>query len=71
MGERDREQSTQQLLISMADTTWRMFTPPALTVALGLWADNSWQTGPWMTLLSMIVGLGGSVMLVKRQLKGY
>ncbi|HEY6736552.1 MAG TPA: AtpZ/AtpI family protein [Candidatus Saccharimonadia bacterium] len=70
MGERNREQSVSRLLWSMADTTWRMFTPPTITVAGGLWADLHWGTKPWLTLLAAAVGLSISIWLVKRQLKG-
>lgn len=70
MSERKDEQPALSLLLSMADTTWRMFTPPAITVAGGLWADIHWQTAPWLTLGALVLGLGGSVLLIKRQLKG-
>lgn len=70
MGELNHEQTTQILLLTMADTTWRMFVPPAITVAIGLWADNAWHTGPWLTLGAAAVGLGASILLIKRQLKG-
>jgi hypothetical protein len=57
------------LIWSMADTTWRMFVPPALFVWGGLSADLSWGTKPWLTLLSAVLGLGVSVLLVRKQLK--
>lgn len=59
-----------RLIWSMADTTWRMFTPPVLTVPAGLWADLKFGTKPWLTILAAVVGLGLSVLLVKRQLGG-
>jgi hypothetical protein len=58
-----------QLIISMADTTWRMFTPPAIFVPLAIWADLSWGTKPWLTILGAIFGLAISVLLVKKQLE--
>jgi hypothetical protein len=58
-----------RLILSMADTTWRMFTPPALTVAAGLYADIHWHTKPWLTLVSVPLGLTISVLLVKKQLE--
>jgi hypothetical protein len=60
---------TMQLILSMADTTWRMFTPPAIFVPAGIWADLHWHTKPWLTLLSAVLGLGVSVLLVKKQLE--
>ncbi len=61
--------STFVLLASMADTTWRMFTPPALFVAGGLWIDLHWGTKPWVTAAATIVGLGCSILLVRAQLR--
>jgi hypothetical protein len=58
-----------QLIISMADTTWRMFTPPAIFVPAAIWADLHWGTKPWLTLISVPISLAISVMLVKKQLE--
>jgi hypothetical protein len=65
---RDKDDSVMRLIWSMADTTWRMFTPPALLVPAGLWADLKFHTKPWLTLASAIVGLVLSALLVKKQL---
>jgi hypothetical protein len=72
--DQDRSQSPQNdgwlpLMISMADTTWRMFTPPAIFVPAGIYADLHWHTKPWLTLLSAVVGLALSVLLIKKQLE--
>jgi len=64
----DPEKSVMSLMLSMADTTWRMFTPPALLVPGGIWADLSFHTKPWLTILSAVMGLSLSVLLVKQQL---
>jgi hypothetical protein len=58
-----------ELIVSMADTTWRMFVPPAVLVPVGLWADLKWGTRPWLTMVGLIVGLGLSVMLVRAQMR--
>ncbi len=60
--------STVSLIMSMAEVTWRMFTPPAILVSAGIFADVKLHTIPWITLVSLPVSLGFSVMLVKRQL---
>jgi hypothetical protein len=59
-----------ELIVSMADTTWRMFVPPAVLVPAGLWADLKWGTKPWLTLVGLLVGLSLSVLLVRAQLRG-
>lgn len=65
----ENEASTLSLLLSMADVTWRMFTPPALLVAGGIWVDLHSGTKPWVTILAAVAGLGLSVLLVKAQLR--
>jgi hypothetical protein len=58
------------LLVTMADTTWRMFIPPAVLVSIGIWADLKIGTSPWLAVVGTILGLIGSVFLIKQQLKG-
>lgn len=65
----ENEASTFALIVSMADVTWRMFTPPALLVAGGIWVDLHYGTKPWVTIFAAIVGLGLSVLLVRAQLR--
>lgn len=57
------------LLLSMADTTWRMFVPAVIFVGLGLWADLSWGTKPWLTVLGAVIGLAAGIMLIRQQLR--
>jgi F0F1-type ATP synthase assembly protein I len=64
------KESTRQLLISMADTTWRMFVSPAILVPVGIFSDLKFHTKPWLTIVSAVVGLGLSVLLVRQQLRG-
>ncbi len=61
--------STFTLIMSMADTTWRMFVPPAILVSAGIFADLKLGTKPWVTIVAAVVGLGFSILLVKKQLK--
>jgi hypothetical protein len=71
--ERDQAQGRKyalELIVSMADTTWRMFVPPAVLVPAGLWADLKWGTKPWLTLVGLVLGLGVAVILVRAQLRG-
>ena len=59
---------TTALLLTMADTTWRMFVPPAIFVFGGLYGDTLLHTKPWLTLIAAPVGLGISALLIKRQI---
>lgn len=59
------------LILSMADTTWRMFVPATLFVGLGLWADLNWGTKPWLTFVGTILGLAAGVYLIRKQLRNY
>jgi hypothetical protein len=58
-----------QLILSMADTTWRMFVPPAIVVPAGIYGDLQLGTKPWLTIVAAAAGLAVSVLLVKRQLR--
>jgi hypothetical protein len=58
------------MLWSIADTTWRMFTPPAIFVAAGLFGDTRIHTKPWLTIVGAVVGLGVAILLVRAQLRG-
>ncbi len=57
------------LMQTMADTSWRMLIPSAVFVAGGLYGDLHWGTKPWLTLFSVFLGLGVSVLLIKNQIK--
>lgn len=65
----EKRDLAMSLVWSMADTTWRMFTPPLIVVPLGFVADMSLRTKPWLTLASVPVALVLSVLLVKKQLE--
>ncbi|MBP9668047.1 AtpZ/AtpI family protein [Candidatus Saccharibacteria bacterium] len=56
------------LLADMADTTWRMFGPVILFVALGIWADDRYTTGPWLSLAGVLIGSLLAALLIKKQL---
>jgi F0F1-type ATP synthase assembly protein I len=56
------------LAMTFLDTTWRMATPVILCTIVGIMVDRRFGTKPWVTLPSVVVGFGLSVLLVKRQL---
>ena len=57
------------LLGTMADTTWRMFVPTIGGLLLGFWADASWGTRPWLTILGLILGTAITALLIRKQLR--
>lgn len=57
------------ILITMADTTWRIFTPVILCTGLGIWADLSYGTKPWLTFAGVIIGFALAALLIRDQLK--
>ncbi len=64
------DRSTVILLLgTIADTTWRMFVPTLGLAALGLWADESWTTGPLWSLIGVFTGIGIASLLVRQQFK--
>jgi hypothetical protein len=66
---KSEEASLLALFAAMADTTWRMFTPPALLVAGGLYVDVKYGTKPWLTIAGAVVGMALSILLVRQQLR--
>ena len=63
------EHTTATLLLTMADTTWRMVVPTAVLAVLAVMADLKFGTKPWLTMASVPVGLGLSALLVRRQMR--
>lgn len=57
------------LLGSIADTTWRMFVPSIGMTLLGVAADSSFNTKPWLTLLGIALGVAVTLVLVRNQFK--
>lgn len=53
----------------LADTTWRMAVPVVLFAGLGIIADRSLATKPWLTLLGTIIGFAGASVLIRYQLR--
>ncbi len=64
------DHTTATLLLTMANTTWRMIIPTAVLAVLAVMADLKFDTKPWLTIASVPVGLGVSVLLVRQQLRG-
>lgn len=60
--------TVRTLLLTMADTTWRIFVPATLFVGLGLWGDVSFGSKPWLTLLGVVIGFAAAGLLVRKQI---
>ncbi|MGE5312566.1 MAG: AtpZ/AtpI family protein [Acidobacteriota bacterium] len=54
---------------TIGDTTWRMFVPTVGFTLLGVWLDGLWNTKPWLMIAGIAVGVLGSVLLVREQLR--
>lgn len=54
---------------TVADTTWRMFVPTLAGLALGIWADSTFDTKPLWTLIGVIVGVIVCLGLIYIQMK--
>jgi hypothetical protein len=57
------------LLLTMADTTWRLFVPTVGLTVLGLVLDKQFATTPWLMIVGVVIGTVLAVLLVKLQLK--
>src|SRR5207245_762760 len=54
----NNQRASVALLLTLADTTWRMVVPTVLMVALGLFLDLKFGTKPGMTVLGWRAGFG-------------
>jgi len=53
----------------LADTTWRISVPVVLFAGIGIFADRSAGTRPWLTLAGMLIGFVAAGILVRQQLR--
>ncbi|MFZ1258299.1 MAG: AtpZ/AtpI family protein [Candidatus Saccharimonas sp.] len=60
---------TVTLMLSMADTTWRMFVPTIGLLLLGRLADESWHIKPFGMIAGIVIGSLIAAWLVKQQLQ--
>lgn len=61
--------STVLLMLTIADTTWRMFVPIVGLMFAGLWLDQQVATKPWLMILGIIAGTTIAIVLVRLQIK--
>lgn len=52
----------------LLDTTWRIAVPVVLLAGIGIVADRTWHTKPWLSLAGMALGFVCAAYLVKQQL---
>jgi F0F1-type ATP synthase assembly protein I len=56
--------------LTFLDTTWRIVTPVLLFTVLGIVADRTLGTKPWLTIIVAVpLGFVFAALLVKRQLE--
>lgn len=55
-------------VVTIADTTWRMFVPSVGFTLLGVWADSQMYTKPWLMVAGIVVGVASAYLLVSRQI---
>jgi F0F1-type ATP synthase assembly protein I len=56
--------------LTFLDTTWRIVTPVLLFTVLGIIADRTLGTKPWLTIIVAVpLGFVFAALLVKRQLE--
>lgn len=63
------KQSTVLLLLTIADTTWRLFIPMVGFTIIGLLADKQFGTKPWIMVVAIILGVATAYLLVRSQIK--
>ncbi|HEY5805812.1 MAG TPA: AtpZ/AtpI family protein [Candidatus Saccharimonadales bacterium] len=55
--------------LTFLDTTWRIAVPVIVFTVLGIIADKSFGTKPWLTLLAVVLGFGLAGFLLKKQIE--
>lgn len=55
-------------VVTIADTTWRMFVPSVGFTLLGVWADAQWHTKPWLMIVGIVIGAVSAYLLVAQQI---
>ena len=69
-GKSDKQKGqTIVLLVTLADTTWRIVVPTIILALVGLKGDLTWHTAPWLTLVGTVIGFALAALLIRRQLK--
>lgn len=61
--------SVLYILGTLADTTWRIFVPTIGGTLLGVWADATFASKPWLMIGGIVLGTLVAVLLVRLQLK--
>lgn len=57
------------LLLTMADTTWRLFVPSVGLTVTGLLLDKQLGTTPWVMIAGIVAGSALAIILVRAQIK--
>lgn len=57
------------LVLTIADTTWRLFIPSIGLTVVGLLLDKQLQTTPWIMTTGLVVGVMIAIFLVRAQIK--
>ncbi|HET6747390.1 MAG TPA: AtpZ/AtpI family protein [Candidatus Saccharimonadales bacterium] len=61
--------STVLLMLTITDTTWRLFVPLVGMTIAGLLLDKTLGTKPWVMVASIILGGVIAYLLVRAQIK--
>lgn len=60
--------AVQAIVMTMLDTTWRIFVPPIAAVFIGIGLDHLFNIVPVATAVCLALGVGLSIFLVTKQL---
>lgn len=66
---KSRQPSAVILLVTAADTTWRMFVPTLGGTVFGLWLDGQLNSEPWFSISGLALGTLLTALLIHQQYK--
>lgn len=58
----------QVIVMTMLDTSWRVFVPPIGGTLLGVFLDNTFKIAPVATAVCLVGGVALSIFLITKQL---
>lgn len=64
----DKPFTIATLGFDLLDTTWRIIVPVIIFASIGIFADITLETKPWLTMLGVVIGFVFAGLLIRKLL---